>query len=235
MHDAWTDRLSEHLDGTLPGEERALLEAHLATCPACPAILADLRNVAARARALPDVAPGADLWPGIEARIAAYARESHERAGQAGGGARVFPGPRRGLVLSWPQLAAAGIALVLLSGGATWAVLRGARTAAPVVAGVEGRDRAGATNATSAGAVEHELADELGQLEQVLAQKRGELDPETVKTIEANLKIIDLATTQARTALASDPANPYLKEHLAKTMKRKIEMLREATVLASAQ
>ena len=54
-------------------------------------------------------------------------------------------------------------------------------------------------------------------------------------TIEANLKIIDLAAGQARKALDDDPSNPYLKEHLSKTMQRKVDLLREATQLASVQ
>jgi len=56
-----------------------------------------------------------------------------------------------------------------------------------------------------------------------------------VKTIEANLKIIDLATTQARQALAADPANPYLKEYLSKSMRRKVELLKQATEFASTR
>jgi anti-sigma factor RsiW len=242
MIDAWTDRLSEHLDGDLTGEERALLEAHLATCAACTETLAGLSAVVLAARSLPHDEPVADLWPGIEARIAAFARDTRARAeGEArrpGAPAAVRPLPtaRRGVALSWPQLLAAGFALVLLSGGAAWYAARNAAPGAPVVArgGDSARARE-AAQASAAGVLDHQLAGELDQLERVLADKRGELDPETVRTIENNLKIIDLATTQAREALASDPANPYLKEHLSKTMKQKIDLLREATVLASAQ
>jgi len=67
------------------------------------------------------------------------------------------------------------------------------------------------------------------------AANREKLGPETVKTIESNLRIIDLATAQARQALAADPANPYLKEYLSKTMKKKVELLKQATVFATAQ
>ena len=241
MNDAWTDRLSEHVDGELTGEDRALLEAHLATCASCTTTLAELFAVVATARALPDRLPAADLWPGIEARIAAYARDTHAQADREARGpgapttVRSFPGVRRGLVMSWPQLAAAGLALVLLSGGGAWYLARGGRagmtTASVTRSGDEGTRANNAANAATAGAVDRELE----QLERVLAEKRGELDPETVRTIETNLKIIDLATSQAREALAADPANPYLKEHLSKTMSRKIELLKDATVLASAQ
>jgi anti-sigma factor RsiW len=238
MIDAWTDRLSEHVDGELAAEERTLLEAHLATCTACTATLGELRAVAVAARALPERLPPDDLWPGVEARIAAFAREAHEveRAERPARlvPARSFPGVRRGLVVSWPQLAAAGLALMLLSGGAAWYVARSARPGTPATLASGGGDSARvarAAYAASTGAVDRELA----QLERVLAEKRDELDPETVRTIESNLKIIDLASTQARQALAADPANPYLREHLSKTMKRKVELLKEATVLASAQ
>ena len=242
MNDAWTDRLSEYVDGELTGEERALLDAHLATCAACTTTLAELTAVVASARALPDQLPVPDLWPGIEARIAAFARDTRAAADREARGpgapaaVRSFPGVRRGLVLSWPQLAAAGLALVFLSGGGAWYLARNARPAAttsspaPGVATVTPKAAPELANA-SAGAVDRELE----QLEKELERRRNELDPETVRTIESNLKIIDLATTQARDALAADPSNPYLKEHLSKTMKRKVEMLKEATVLASAQ
>jgi anti-sigma factor RsiW len=240
MTDAWTDRLSEHLDGGLTEEERALLDAHLATCHACAQTRAELSTVTLAARSLPAVEPAQDLWPGIEARIAAFARDTRVRAEREARGpgapaaVRVFPGARRGLVLSWPQLVAAGFALVLLSGGAAWYAARGTGPGAPTLARGGPGDSARTANA-SAVAADHQLAAELDQLERVLVERRDQLDPETVRTIEANLKIIDLATSQVRTALASDPSNPYLKEHLSKTMKQKVELLREATVLASAQ
>jgi anti-sigma factor RsiW len=241
MNDAWTDRLSEYVDGELTGEERALLDAHLVTCAACTTTLAELTAVVASARALPDRLPVSDLWPGIEARIAAFARDSRAAADREARGpgapatVRSFRGARRGLVLSWPQLAAAGLALVVLSGGGAWYLARNARPAATSspATGVATTTRQAAPEVAnaSAGAVDRELE----QLEKELARRRNELDPETVRTIETNLKIIDLATTQARDALAGDPSNPYLKEHLSKTMKRKVELLKEATVLASVQ
>ena len=67
--DTWTGRLSEYLDDTLAGSERAALDAHLAGCAACRATLDELRRVVARARGLEDRPPAADLWPGIAERI----------------------------------------------------------------------------------------------------------------------------------------------------------------------
>ncbi len=243
MTDAWTDRLSEYADDGLTTEERALLEAHLGTCESCATTLSGLRAVMDRARTLPERAPDVDLWPGIEARIAAFARDTHaaaERSARPHGAPRTVERARRGLILSWPQLVAAGLTLVALSGGVSWFAGRNATQSGMAartpdsVGGATGQAPV-TTAAATAKPEGGELAGELRQLEQVLASKRAELDPETVRTIETNLKIIDLATAQAQQALADDPANPYLQEHLSKTMKKKVEMLRQATVLASAR
>src|SRR5439155_1108779 len=67
--DQWTDRFSEYLDGDLGIAERAALEAHVASCPACEAILAELRRVVARAQAIDDQPPTTDLWPAIAQQI----------------------------------------------------------------------------------------------------------------------------------------------------------------------
>src|SRR3989442_12261605 len=106
MKDTWTDRLSESLDGTLAVGERAALEAHLAGCAACAATLEELRRVVARARALDDRPPGADLWPKIAVGI----------------GRATAPPARRHFAFTVPQLIAASVALIILSGGTTWLV-----------------------------------------------------------------------------------------------------------------
>jgi predicted anti-sigma-YlaC factor YlaD len=227
--DPWESRLSEHLDGTLSPEERSLLDAHLVTCGECRATRAELERVVAQARALPGLAPAADLWPGIEARVAALAQDAAPEIRS-----RRPAAARRGITLSWPQLVAAGLLLVALSGGGAWLAMRAPRFAGK--AQPAGFETAGGTNYAAA----HQDADpayaaEVADLEKALSDRRNQLDPATVKTIEANLKIIDLATTQARQALAADPANPYLKEYLSKSMRRKVELLKQATEFASTR
>src|SRR5438093_11123710 len=91
MQDNWTDRLSEYLAGTIAVRERAALEAHLGDCAACAATLEELRRVVARARALDDRAPGADLWPKIAVGI----------------GRATAPRARRSFAFTVPQLIAA--------------------------------------------------------------------------------------------------------------------------------
>jgi len=223
--DPWTDRLSERLDGSLSPEEAGLLDAHLVTCADCRAVLADLERVVVHARALPGIAPAEDLWPGIAARVASFARAEEEPRTVRRRPASFV----RGITMSWPQLMAAGFALAVLSGGGAWYFAPGHRTPQAALQSPAGTELAAASH------VDPQYAAEVQDLQKVLDERRSQLDPETVKTIEANLKIIDLATTQARQALAADPANPYLKDYLSNQMKRKVELLKQATVYATAQ
>jgi hypothetical protein len=71
----------------------------------------------------------------------------------------------------------------------------------------------------------------VADLERVLAGGRGQLDTTTIRVIEQNLAAIDQAIAQAQRALEADPANLYLNTHLAETMRRKLELLRQAATL----
>jgi hypothetical protein len=75
----------------------------------------------------------------------------------------------------------------------------------------------------------------IAELEGALAAGRGRLDTATVRQIEQNLAVIDRAIAQARAALAADPADAYLNHHLADTMRRKLQLLRRASTLATAR
>ena len=74
----------------------------------------------------------------------------------------------------------------------------------------------------------------VADLERVLAEGRGRLDTATVRVLEQNLRVIDQAIEQARRAVAADSANAYLNSHLAETMRRKLDLLRQAASLVSA-
>jgi hypothetical protein len=74
--------------------------------------------------------------------------------------------------------------------------------------------------------------DVIAELERTLAENRTLLDPSTVGVIESNLAILDSALEDARRALAEDPGSTYLSHHLADTMRRKLQLLRDANALA---
>jgi hypothetical protein len=224
MNDRWTDRLSEYLDGELGVADARALEAHLQSCSACRATLEELRRVVARARALDDRAPPADLWPEVAARIGLSPlarRVGAPTAGRSG----------RRLSFTVPQLLAASIALVLASSSAAWVLLR-QPALAPATAATESTPMM-----TNVGTYESSprYAAAVADLERLLAQHRSRLDTTTVRVIEKNLGIIDRAIRDAQSALAADPANAYLNQHLAQAMRRKLELLRQATTLAGAR
>lgn len=76
--------------------------------------------------------------------------------------------------------------------------------------------------------------DEITRLHEVLEARRDQLDPTTVATVERNLHIIDDAIAQARAALVRDPHSQLLNEQLDRTLAKKTQLLRAATLLPSA-
>jgi anti-sigma factor RsiW len=217
MSDRWMERLSEYLDDELPPGDRLALEAHLERCGDCAAILSDLRRVVSQARQLEDRPPRHDLWPGIARQIGATP-------------VRALP-MRRRWSFSMPQLAAAAVALMTLSGGTVWVLqYQGAvPTTAPIATAAPPGDTPAAINASHTAAESYAAA--VADLERVLAGGRGQLDSATVRVIEQNLAVIDRAIAQAQEALKADPANLYLNSHLAETMRRKLDLLRQAATL----
>lgn len=228
MSDQWTDRLSEYLDGDLLTGERAALEQHLLGCTECRATLAELRRVVARAQALDDTPPASDLWPAIARRIG------------SGSGADVpdvidlsARRARRRVSFTLPQLAAAGIALMLVSGGVVWRALSRADT--PVAVTPAPTPVVSAPDGVPVVFGDNEPYDQvIARLERLLVEHRGALDTATVLILEKNLEIIDRAIAESRAALAADPANVYLNHHLARTMRRKVDLLRQVSALAGA-
>jgi hypothetical protein len=120
---------------------------------------------------------------------------------------------------------------MLLSGGMVWlARLGGDRTDLPVI-GAAGPDLNPRVVAPATFAASH-YDDAIVDLQETLAEQRDRLDPETVRVLETNLKSIDTAIEQCRIALASDPMNPYLSEHLIAAKKRKLGLLRRAAAMS---
>lgn len=223
-HDAFTDRLSDYLDDEDLGDsERREIAAHLEGCAECRATLRELRAVTARAAALADTPPDVDLWAGVRERIDVPPT------------AAVSPfrrlTPQRRFSFTLPQLVAASLALMVLSGGAVWIVRHGGSqtelyplAAAPAVGEV-----------SPANFADPHYDEAIADLENALESGRDKLDPETVRVLQDNLDVIDRAIDQCRRALTADPANTYLNSHLADARNRKLALLRRVSALVDAQ
>jgi anti-sigma factor RsiW len=197
-------RLDAYVDGTLGARERAAVDAHLASCAACRAALAELRGLVANAHALPQrIEPPRELWTGIAARIT----ERPPARGTVWWRERAF----------WAGVSAAAATLVLVLG--VHRLTGPARPSGPV----EGW-----------GVVEADYQRATAELAHTLAAERHRLRPETVALVERNLALIDAALGEARAALAEDPGNADLQRLVATAARQKVELLQWAARVATA-
>jgi hypothetical protein len=96
-----SERLCAYLDGELPRGERSEVEAHLAACPACAALLADLTAVDAAATSLP-AEPPEGYFDAFPSRVVA----------RLGAASRAPAPPRRFPAWTWAAAAALLLAVV---------------------------------------------------------------------------------------------------------------------------
>lgn len=178
-----------------------------------------------------DELPSNDLWPGVMQRLTPVAPELRRSEGA----------PNGTFTFTLSQLAVAASLLIAVGAGLTWLatnrpVTTGGGQAQEVIQAY--REPAG-TPEQSGQIVPANFADAqfnaaVSDLERILRDERDRLDPRTVLILERNLKAIDTAINEARMALEQDPSNQFLNSHLADARRRKLDLLRHATELASA-
>jgi anti-sigma factor RsiW len=109
---ALDERLADYLEGDLDAAARREVEAHVASCVRCTALVRDLEHIRASASELPELTPSADLWGGIARRIDAPVLPLTPRsAPNVAAGHRNFDRLRR---------AAIAAALVAVTAGVTY-------------------------------------------------------------------------------------------------------------------
>jgi hypothetical protein len=166
--------------------------------------------------------PSRDLWPGVQSKL-------EPRSVIA----------TRTFTFTLSQLAVAASFLIAVVSGVTWlATNRPALTGGGPAQEVIQAYREPSGTPEQGQIVQANFADAqfnaaVEDLERILREERSRLDPRTVLILERNLKAIDDAINEARMALDSDPANAFLNSHLADARRRKLDLLRHATELAS--
>lgn len=235
------ERLNDYVDGLLSAADTAAIERHLAQSAEARATVEFLRSLRQRASELPrSIEPERDLWPGIRDSMAPMPLASVEGDAHAAGDRepgreqatrpRAAQPERRGgwsaLGLSqWAALATAAMVLMVVSSAITaWVV------------GVSSGDLsltespAAATGVTLSDipAVPAAYVVEIEQLLWALDENRDQLDPDTVTTIETNLRVIDRAIRSAREALVEDPQNAGLTRMLTSNYRHKLQLLQRA-------
>jgi len=206
------DRMDDYVDGTLDEAAFQEMELHVATCAECRTEERSLRALLAHAAALPaEQPPSRDLWAGIEARL----DEAHPRSWRPG----TLMGWGAGLAAAAGIVLALSIALHGPGGGG-----RPSSGASLVPAALDSED--------PVASAEREYARAAAELMSALEQQRDRLPPETLASVEKDLRSIDAALQEVRHALATDPANPGLNHLLASTHQRKVAVLQHVLKLS---
>ena len=222
LHHPDEDRLSEYLDGELDARAEAEVVEHLAGCASCRVELEALRSILDGAATLADsIEPRRDLWSGIEMRI--------DTAGSADLDA--WRAKKRGALWSHRyELAAAATLLVLLASTGTFLLVRDQEIEAPIAAVEQPGNEASPVRLVSVPG-QADYVEAIQELDGMLRDREGQLDPATAEVVRRNMAIIDQAIREAQTALAADPANGELNRAVSTAYKTKINLLRRAVEL----
>ncbi|HSK09432.1 MAG TPA: zf-HC2 domain-containing protein [Vicinamibacterales bacterium] len=235
--------LDDLIDGTLAGEGRARVEAHLRDCARCRAEAADLRRIREEARSLPRLEPPAGGWARLSAALdaeRANAASPRPGASRADGGARTrAAGSGRGGVLAtwrpvWGVLAAAAVLALAVS----TALLLYPTTPADDQAPAGQAANAATTDLVQSVETELQLADQhyqnaIAGLEQVWRAEQSTVDPQTAAVLQKNIGIIDQAVRESREALKAQPANEAAQATLFEALRRKVELLKDMVALVN--
>ena len=211
-------RLDEYVDGDLDEAAFQEMELHLGGCAGCREEERALRALIAAAAALPrEMPPARDLWPELAERL------------RGAEGARLVARPA---LSSWRSpMAMAAAASVLVALAATlWVRGHGPRPAPGVTSGTL-MTVASVDPGADLLATEREYARATADLMAALESQKAALSPETRQVLDENLKTIDEALAQVRTALRKDPGNGALTHLLTSTHQKKLDALQRVVRL----
>jgi hypothetical protein len=236
----FTDAIDDLVDETIGSSSRLELDAHLAGCPACRALVADFRRIRTTAGALERRTPPPHAWTAISARFRSETMQS-----------------RRQRLTRWGQLAAAAVLLLTLgaatvywlqtagpvppAGSASTSPDAGASSPPPGEEAAPGDTASQTANPAAAGSVESiatelKLAEDhytraISGLEQVARSQEEALDPEIAETLRRYLQIIDQAIEESRAALNATPGSMPAQESLFEALRRKVGLLQDTIAL----
>jgi len=229
--DQYEEALSEYVDGTLQASELPLdvprldaLEAHLAGCARCRAIVEDLHTLHIAARGLARHEPPPRVWT----RIAQAIEEETPRRRYSS------LAPAAG----WQPLAAAALLIIVLGGSwIAWRQIAPGAAQAPAAAVVTPAPGT-APDPELVQDVETELrlAEEhyvkaIAGLEVIAKAEGSELDPQTALVLQSNLTVIDAVIGESREALRTEPASAVAQDSLFEALSSKVTLLQNTIAL----
>ena len=130
-----------------------------------------------------------------------------------------------------PQLAAAGLVLMIASGAAAWMLRPALSDTWPATFA----SPSAIWTASRGDGPVSPYAEEVKVLEEALSRLGDVLAPSTVRIIQKNLIIIDQAIEESAEALRNDPNDEFLRDYLDWVLRRKVEYLRETAAIVGAE
>ncbi|MGI8547147.1 MAG: hypothetical protein ACR2M1_07415 [Gemmatimonadaceae bacterium] len=230
-----------------PSDSNATDQAHVDSCPECRSRFVQLTRLLDCVQAAPrSVESPLDLWPAVRASIE---EKSEEKIGERSAGRVEGDMATRTSHVAYPSrqgngfprnsrrnwLAAAAVLLMLTSVSSVAFLLgwRSDKVSTSATSSVPSTDSlptsVSGEVAQTASASSFDDADEHTEQELLadLEMRRSTLRPETSAEIDSNLKVIDQAIAEVEAASARDPRNAALKQLLAVSRERKVELLRQ--------
>jgi len=221
--DRCSSLIGDVVDGPIEASAQRELDEHLAACPACRAVLADLRDIRRVAGKLPDYTPRPEVWSGIARRLEA---ELALRPRPFWTGARVA------LAMAATLVVAVASSVWLLRGPGP-AAQGGAApgTAAPPAAVIQSKgDLVQDVDEHLRIADEHYMKAIAG-LEQVVQTGQAALDPAVAAALQKNQGVIDQAIHESREAIKTQPNNQVVQTSLFEALRQKVALLEDTVAL----
>jgi len=184
---------------------------HLAVCPTCRTLLADVTAIRHAARRLPPLVPPPAVWARLAATLPDEPSDGHRRY--------VLPA-------SWLAAAAA----LLLGVGAAIGTLAGGQRPA----GDAGSDPVTQVTADLAAAEAHYLRAIAG-LERIARSGDSTLDPDVAAVLRTNLQALDGAIRETRAALAAQPDDELARRGFLEALDGKVALLEQTVSLIDAE
>lgn len=207
-------------DDTLPAEQRASADTHLAACQSCAGDVARLTTLMKRIHDTPAPSPTGrldELWPSIRARI----EQSKVVSLSADA-----PAVRRLSRRIWWFGSIGGVAAAVLIG---MAVMRGRPTDAGDAVGPGATAITGDPSLIAVVDSAHAYEQEARILLDKLELRRAMLRPETAQALAHDLHVVDVAIAELKEAVTRDPNNPALRRLLATSYRQKVDLLKRVS------
>jgi hypothetical protein len=217
----YREAIQELVDGTLGPIREAELQQHLDECPACSALVDDLRRVRDLAGSLETPRPRDHVWLQIAGRLRQEGRV-HDRQE-----------PVRSSRTQYAWLAIAAT-LVLAVGASIFLVF--SRAGHVPVTNTSTASNAAPGDSVQSGVEDLRKAEQLLQsgitkLKEGMGSETQALPVAAATTLDKNLQILDQAIAESSAALQQEPQNVAARNSLFEALQRKISLLQDTIAL----